>query len=50
MMRTDFGLEVAIGRGDYTRIDVNCALAADALEVLILQEAQKLGLDRKSVV
>ena len=31
VMRGDFGLEVAIGRGDYSRIDVNRAFAADAL-------------------
>src|ERR1700676_4993719 len=50
MMRTDFGLEVAIGRGDYSRIDVNGAFAADPLEVLILQEAQKLGLESRRQV
>jgi len=44
VMRADFGLEVAIGRGDYSRVDVNSAFAADALEVLILQKAQKFGL------
>src|SRR5579863_6935944 len=43
-MRGDFGLEVAIGRRDYSRIDMDRALTADALEVLILQKAQKLGL------
>src|SRR5208337_1393007 len=45
VMRGDFGLEIAIGRGDYSRIDVDRAFAADALEVLILQKAQKLGLE-----
>src|SRR5580692_12170493 len=50
MMRTDFGFEVAIGRGDYSRIDVNSAFTANALEVLILQEAQKLGLESRCQV
>src|SRR5579862_8341422 len=50
MMRTDFGLEVAIGRGDYSRIDVDGAFAADPLEVLILQEAQKFGLESRRQV
>src|ERR1022692_4347117 len=50
VMRGDIGVEVAIGRGDYSRIDVNRALAADALEVLILQEAQKLGLQGRRQV
>src|ERR1039457_2411816 len=50
VMRRDFGLEVAIGRGDYSRIDVNRAFAADALKVLILQEAQKLGLQGRRQV
>src|ERR1019366_10035519 len=50
VMRGDFGLEVAIGRRDYSRIDVNRAFAADALEVLILQKAQKLGLQGRRQV
>src|SRR5271156_1317077 len=50
MMRGNFGLEVAIRRRDYSRIDMNRALAADALEVLILQEAQKLGLQGRRQV
>src|SRR5271163_552238 len=45
MVRGNFGLEVAIRRRDYSRVDVDRALAADPLEVLILQEAQKLGLE-----
>src|SRR5271156_318953 len=45
VMRADFGFEVAIRRRDDSRIEVNRALAADALEVLLLQEAQKLGLE-----
>src|ERR1700722_10299720 len=45
MMRGDFGVEIAIGRRDDSRIDVNRTLAADALEVLLLQEAQELGLE-----
>ena len=46
VMRGDFGFEVAIGRRDDSRVDVDRALAADALEVLLLQKAQKLGLER----
>src|SRR5208283_5568039 len=50
VMRGDFGVEVAIGRRDYSRIDVNRAFAADPLEVLILQEAQELGLEGRRQV
>src|SRR5208282_3635398 len=50
VMRADFGVEVAIGRGDYSRIDVNRAFAADPFEVLILQEAQELGLQGRRQV
>src|SRR5271166_5597730 len=50
VMGGDFGLEVAVGRGDYSRIDVNRAFAADALEILILQKPQKLGLESRSQV
>src|SRR5260370_41514546 len=45
MMRADFGLEVAIRRGDYPRIDVNRAFATDALEGLILEESEKICLE-----
>src|SRR5271170_445903 len=47
MMRGDFGFEVAIRRGDYSRVDMYRAFAADALEVLLLQKTQKLGLQRR---
>src|SRR5258708_33650602 len=43
-MRCDFGFEVAIGRRDYSRVDMDRMFAADAFEILILQKAQELGL------
>src|SRR5208282_4888774 len=50
VMRGDFGVEVAIGRGDYSRVHVDGAFTADALEVLLLQKAQKLGLEGRRQV
>ena len=37
-------LQVAIGRGDHAHIDMARALLADALELALLQHAQKLAL------
>ena len=43
----DLLLEVAVGRGDHPDIDADVGGAAHALEALLLEEAQQLGLQRR---
>src|SRR5260370_2008366 len=43
-------IEMLIGRGDYSRIDLDCLRAADPFEGPLLQEAQQLGLHHRSQV
>ena len=40
-------LEIAVGRGDDAHVDLDAAPRADALDDLILQHAQQLGLQRR---
>jgi hypothetical protein len=46
-MGGDLARKIAIGRGNYPGIDVDCPVASDALEALFLHEAKKLGLQRR---
>ena len=46
----DHRLQVAMGGGDDADIDMNLALAADALERAVLQNAQIGGLERRAEV
>ena len=50
VMRPDLGLQVAVGGGDDPGVNLDGLVAADALERLLLHEAQKLGLQGRGHV
>src|SRR3546814_3189662 len=43
----DFAFEIAVGRGNHAYIDAMERIAADALDLAVLQRAQKFGLHRE---
>ena len=47
MPACDLLLEVAVGGGDHAHVDADVGQAADALERLLLEDAQQLGLQRQ---
>src|SRR5258708_38940597 len=46
-MSGDLTGKIAIGSGDYPSIDVDCLVASDAFEALLLHESKKLRLQRR---